>query len=68
MLNYHLTAILINKINIITYFKNLTVKLYILYALNKDDKFYVEQTLFILESISLYIMHNFKLQKLTKKI
>ena len=37
---------LLNKINITTYFKNLTVELHALYALNTYVKFYVNQILF----------------------
>ena len=36
---------LLNKINIITYFKNLTVELHILYAFNTYVRFYVNQIL-----------------------
>ena len=49
------------KINIETYFKNLTIELHILYSLNIHIKFYVNRILFIILSISLYFMHNFKL-------
>ena len=54
---------LLNKINIITYFKNLTVELHVLYALNTYVKFYVNKILFTICSINLNFMHNFKLQK-----
>ena len=56
---------LVNKINIAIYFENLTVKLYVLYALDTHVKFCVIQIyLIIILFISLYFMHNFKLQKL----
>ena len=55
------------KINITTYFENLTVKLYVLYTLNTYVKFCVNQILFTISSISLYFMHNFKLQILQFK-
>ena len=54
--------IILKKINITIYFKNLTIELHILYALNTHVKFCVNQILFIIYSISLYIMHYFKLQ------
>ena len=37
---------LLNKINIITYFENLTVELHFLYVLNTHVKFGVNQILF----------------------
>ena len=37
---------LLNKINIVTYFENLTVELHVLYALNTYVRFYVNQILF----------------------
>ena len=55
---------LLSKINITIYLENLIVKWYVLHALNTQIKFYVNQILFTIWSISLYIMHNFKLQKL----
>ena len=54
--------IILKKINITIYFKNLTIELHILYALNTHVKFCVNQILLIICSISLYIMHYFKLQ------
>ena len=39
-------TIFLIKINIATYFKNLTVELHILYTLNTHVKFYVNQILF----------------------
>ena len=55
---------LLNKINITTYFENLTIKFYVLYALNTHVKFCINQILFTVSFISLYLMHNFKLQKI----
>ena len=55
---------LLNKINITTYFKNLTIEFYILYALNTHVKFCINRILFTISFISLYLIHNFKLQKL----
>ena len=37
---------LLNKINITTYFENLTVELYVLYVLNTQVKFCVNRILF----------------------
>ena len=54
--------IILKKINITIYFKNLTIELHIRYVLNTHVKFCVNQILFIICSISLYIMHYFKLQ------
>ena len=51
--------IILKKINITIYFKNLTIELHIRYVLNTHVKFCVNQILLI---ISLYIMHYFKLQ------
>ena len=39
-------TILLNKINITIYFENITVKLHVLYALNRLVKFCVNQILF----------------------
>ena len=59
---------LLNKINITTYFENITVKLHVLYTLNTHVKFCVNQILFTIWSINLYFIHNFKLQiKIGKK-
>ena len=49
----------------LTYFKNLTTELHVLYTLNTRVKFCVNQILFTIWSIRLYIMYNFKLQKFT---
>ena len=51
------------KINIATYFENLTVKLHVFYVLNTHIKFHVSQMLFIIRSTNLFFMHNFRLQK-----
>ena len=45
------------KINIITYFENLTVKLHVPYTFNTHVKFCVNQTLFTILSISLYLIY-----------
>ena len=37
---------LLNKINIITYFENLTIELHVLYALNIFVKFFINHILF----------------------
>ena len=58
-----ISTILFNKIDITTNFENLTVELYVLYVLNKHVKFCINRILFTRLSISLYFMHNFKLQK-----
>ena len=42
------TTNLLNKINITTYFKNLIVELYVLYAYNTHVKICVKQILFII--------------------
>ena len=55
----------LNKINISTYFENLTVVLHVFYTLNTHIKFCINKILFIIWFIRLYFMHNFKLQKLT---
>ena len=56
---------LLNKINIITYFENLTVELHVIYTLNTHVKFCVSWILFTIRSINLYFIYNFKIQKLT---
>ena len=48
----------------VIYFKNLTVKLQVLNILNTHTKFHVNQILFSIQSINLYFMYNFRLQKL----
>ena len=45
-ISYNLTITLFNKVNITTYFENLTVELYVLYFLNTNVKFCVNQILF----------------------
>ena len=49
------------KIKITIYFENLTVRLHFLYVLNTHIKFRVNQMLFIIQSINLIFMHNFRL-------
>ena len=46
------------KINIVTYFENLTVGLHVYYVLNMHVKFRVNQMLFTIWSINLFFMHN----------
>ena len=48
----------------IIYFKNLIIELHILNVLNKHINFCVNWILFFIRSINLYLMHNFRLQKL----
>ena len=64
---YLKTTTLVNIINILKYFENLTVRLHVLYALNTYVKFCNYQILFTILFIRLYFMHNFKLQKLYDK-
>ena len=49
------------KIKMIIYFENLTVRLHFLYILNTHIKFRVNQMLFIIQSLNLIFMHNFRL-------
>ena len=42
----NLAITLFNKVNITTYFENLTVKLHVLYSLNTNVKFCVNKILF----------------------
>ena len=58
-ISYSKATTLVNKINITTYFENLTVELYVLYALNIHVKFSVNRISFTILSISLYFMHKF---------
>ena len=48
------------------YYENITVRLYILYALNTQVKICVKRMLFAI-SINLFFIHYFKLQKLAIK-
>ena len=48
------------------YYENITVRLYILNALNTQVKICVKRMLFAI-SINLFFIHNFKLQKLAIK-
>ena len=52
------------KISIFTYFESLSTRVFVLYVLNMHIKFHVNQTLFTIRSINLFLMHNFRLQKL----
>ena len=51
------------KINMVTYFKNLTVGLHVLYVLNTYIKFCVNWILFTIHFINLFFMYNLVLQK-----
>ena len=44
-----------------TYFKNLTIKIYILYVFNKYVKFHVNWISFTIRSTNLFFIHNFRL-------
>ena len=48
----------------ITYFENLTIRLYIVYILNTYIKFRVNPMLFIIQSTNLFFLYNFRFQKL----
>ena len=55
---------LTKKNNIFIYFENPTVGVLVLHVLNIYIKFYVNQMLFTIRFINLFLMHNFRLQKL----
>ena len=55
---------LTKKNNIFIYFENPTVGVSVLHVLNMYIKFYVNQMLFTIRFINLFLMHNFRLQKL----
>ena len=46
------------------YFKNVTIKLHVFYVLKTHVKFHTNWILFTIQSINLFFMYNFKLQKL----
>ena len=48
----------------VTYFEDLTVGLHVFYVLNKHVKFNANWMFFIIRSINLFFMHNFRMQKL----
>ena len=48
-------------------FKNLTVKLHVFYILNLYVKFCSNRLLFIIQSINLFLMHNYLPQKIEIK-
>ena len=54
----------IEKINMFIYFGNLFAGVPILYVYSMHIKFHVNQLLFTIRSINLFLMHNFRLQKL----
>ena len=51
------------KINMFIYFVNLFVGMPVLYVHNMHIKFHVNQMIFTIRSINLFLMHNFILQK-----
>ena len=51
------------KINMFIYFGNLFVGMPVLYVHNMHIKFHVNQMIFTIRSINLFLMHNFILQK-----
>ena len=55
------------KIDITTYFENLTIGLHVLYVFNTYIKFCANQILFTIWFISLYFMHNLKYKNLQFK-
>ena len=52
------------KLNMTTYFENLTVRFHVHCILKMRIKFCVNQMLFNIRSINLFFMHSFRLQKL----
>ena len=46
------------------YFKNVTIELHVFYVLKTYVKFYTNWMLFTIQSINLFFMYIFKLQKL----
>ena len=54
----------IEKISMFIYFESLSARVLVLYVFNMHIKFHVNQTLFTIRSINLFLIHNFKLQKL----
>ena len=59
-----MATIPIEKISMFIYFESLFAGVLDLYVLNMHIKFYINQTLFTIGSINLFLMHNFRLQKL----
>ena len=49
------------KINMFIYFENLFDGVLVLYVLNMHIKFHVNQKLFTIRFINLFLMHNFRL-------
>ena len=49
-----------------TYFENLIFRLHILYVLNTNVKFCINQILFTIQSLNLFFIHNFIVQKNVK--
>ena len=52
------------KLNMTTYFKNLTVGFHVHCVLKTPIKFCANQMLFTIRSINLFFMHSFRLQNL----
>ena len=50
---------LTKQINIITFFENLTVELYVLYVLKTYVKFHANRMLYIIQSLIFFFMYNF---------
>ena len=46
-----------------TYFEDLIVRLHILYVLNTNVKFCINQVLFTIRSLNLFFIHNFIVKK-----
>ena len=59
-----MTTIPTEKISMFIYFESLSARVLVLYVLNMHIKLHVNQTLFTIRSINLFLIHNFKLQKL----
>ena len=55
---------LTKKINMITYFENLTIELHVFYFFNTHIQFVSIGYYLLLYFLNLFFMHNFKLQKL----
>ena len=51
----------------VTYFENLTIRLYIFYVFNAHVKFWVNWVLFTIQFINLFFMPNFRQQPLNLK-
>ena len=54
----------LKQIDTLIYFENLTVELHIIYVFNINVNIFANWMLFSIQSINLFFMYNFKLQKL----